>query len=76
MDISTDLDFAADPATVYAMMLDRGYQEQVCVTSESRRWEVQITPPRTWTERPVGRCSIFAPRLPVPRLGPLGKFKG
>ena len=35
MDISTDLDFAATPAEVHAMMLDRGYQEQVCVASES-----------------------------------------
>ncbi|GAA3556861.1 hypothetical protein GCM10022197_10050 [Microlunatus spumicola] len=51
MDISTDLDFAATPAAVHAMMLDRGYQEQVCVDSESRRWEVEITPPRTKTSR-------------------------
>jgi hypothetical protein len=51
MDISTDLDFAATPAAVHAMMLDRGYHEQVCVESESRRWEVAVTPPRTWTSR-------------------------
>ena len=35
MDITTDLDFAADPATVHAMMLDEGYQEEVCVASHS-----------------------------------------
>lgn len=51
MDISTDLDFAADPAAVHAMMLDRGYQEEVCVASQARRWEVEISPPRTWTSR-------------------------
>jgi hypothetical protein len=54
MDISTDLDFAASPDAVHAMMLDRGYQEQVCVDSESRRWEVEVTPPRTWTSRTLG----------------------
>lgn len=51
MDISTDLDFAATPAEVHAMMLDRGYQEQVCVASGSRRWEVKVEPPRTWSSR-------------------------
>jgi uncharacterized protein DUF2505 len=51
MDITTDLDFAASPGDVHAMMLDRGYQEQVCVESGSRRWEVKISPPQTWTSR-------------------------
>jgi hypothetical protein len=51
MDISTDLDFAASPAQVHAMMLDRGYQEQVCVASEANPWQVEITAPRTWTSR-------------------------
>jgi hypothetical protein len=69
MDISTDLDFAADPATVYAMMMDRGYQEQVCVASESRRWEVEITPPRTWTSRtlqaPESAARFTGPELTI-----------
>ncbi len=69
MDISTDLDFAADPATVYAMMLDRGYQEQVCVDSQSRRWEVEITPPTTWTSRtldaPDSAARFTGPELTI-----------
>lgn len=69
MDISTDLDFAADPAAVHAMMLDRGYQEQVCVDSESRRWEVEITPPRTWTSRtleaPDSAARFTGPELTI-----------
>lgn len=69
MDISTDLDFAADPAAVHAMMLDRGYQEQVCVDSESRRWEVQVTPPRTWSSRtltsPESAARFTGPELTI-----------
>jgi hypothetical protein len=69
MDISTDLDFAATPAEVHAMMLDRGYQEQVCVDSESRRWEVTITPPRTWTSRtldaPDAAARFTGPELTI-----------
>ncbi len=51
MDITTDLDFAADPAAVSAMMLDRDYQEQVCVASRSLRYDVTIDPPTTKTSR-------------------------
>jgi Protein of unknown function (DUF2505) len=69
MDISTDLDFAADPATVYAMMLDRGYQEQVCEASESRRSAIEITPPRTWTSRaleaPDSAARFTGPELTI-----------
>ena len=69
MDISTDLDFAASPAEVHAMMLDRGYQEQVCADSRSRRWEVEITPPRTWTSRtldaPESAARFTGPELTI-----------
>jgi hypothetical protein len=69
MDISTDLDFAASPAEVHAMMLDRGYQEEVCVHSEARRWEVEITPPRTWTSRtleaPASAARFTGPELTI-----------
>ena len=69
MDISTDLDFAATPAEVHAMMLDRGYQEQVCVASGSRRWEVKVEPPRTWTSRaleaPESAARFTGPELVI-----------
>ncbi len=67
MDISTDLDFAADPATVHAMMLDRGYQEQVCVASGATPWSVEITPPRTWTSRTL-KAPDSAARFTGPEL--------
>ena len=51
MDITTDLDFDADPATVHAMMLDAGYQEEVCVASRSSRSEVAVTPSSSRTLR-------------------------
>ena len=69
MDISTDLDFAAGPADVHAMMLDRGYQEQVCVASEANPWKVEITPPRTWTSRtldaPESAARFTGPKLVI-----------
>lgn len=69
MDISTDLDFAADPATVHAMMLDQGYQEQVCVASRSSRYEVSITPPTTRTSRtlpsPAEAARFTGPELTI-----------
>lgn len=69
MDISTDLDFAADPATVYAMMVDRGYQEQVCVDSESLRSAVEVDAPRTWTSRtlpaPDAAARFTGPELTI-----------
>ena len=67
MDISTDLDFAATPAEVHAMMLDRGYQEQVCVASEASPWKVEITPPRTWTSRTL-KAPDAAARFTGPEL--------
>ena len=69
MDISTDLDFAAAPADVHAMMLDRGYQEQVCAASEASPWQVEITPPRTWTSRtlqaPASAARFTGPELTI-----------
>ncbi len=67
MEISTDLDFAASPAEVHAMMLDRGYQEQVCVASEASPWQVEITPPRTWTSRTL-KAPDSAARFTGPEL--------
>jgi len=69
MDITTDLDFAADPATVHAMMLDRGYQEQVCVASGADPWKVEITSPKTWTSRtlesPAAAARFTGPTLTI-----------
>ena len=69
MDITTDLDFAADPPTVYAMMLDRGYQEQVCLASHAVRSDVSVTPPATRTSRtltaPADTARFTGPELTI-----------
>ena len=68
MDISTRLDFAAPPADVYAMMLDQGFQEEVCVASESISYDVSVD----GVERPQprGRCDspASAARFTGPQL--------
>jgi Protein of unknown function (DUF2505) len=51
MDISTQLDFAAPPDQVYAMMTDQAYLEQVCVASESISYEASVSGSATHTSR-------------------------
>lgn len=69
MDITTDLDFAADPPAVYAMMLDQGYQEEVCVASRAVRYDVTIDAPSTHTSRtlsaPADTARFTGPELTI-----------
>jgi len=51
MDISSHLDFAAQPADVYAMMTDQKYLEEVCVASGSLSYHVSAEGPTTKTSR-------------------------
>ena len=69
MDISTDLDFAAAPAAVFAMMTNQQYQEQVCVASEAVSYEVSVAGPTTHTSRtlpaPDSAARFTGPQLTV-----------
>ena len=51
MDISTRLDFAADPASVFAMMTDQAFLEEVCVASESISYDAAVSGSTTKTSR-------------------------
>ncbi len=51
MDISTRLDFAGDPATVYAMMTDQSYLEEVCRASQSAGYDASVAGTTTRTSR-------------------------
>ena len=51
MDISTHLDFAAEPDAVFAMMTDQAYLEEVCVASESISYDVSVSGSTTKTSR-------------------------
>ncbi len=51
MDISTTLDFAAQPDAVYAMLLDQAYQEEVCVESHSISYDASVSESSTSTTR-------------------------
>lgn len=42
MDISSRADFAADPATVYAMLTDEAYLTELCRQSEASDYEVSV----------------------------------
>ncbi len=69
MDISTGLDFAATPADVYAMMTDQRYQEEVCVASQSIRYEAAVSGATTHTTRtlpsPSSAARFTGPELSV-----------
>ena len=69
MDIATRLDFAADPAAVFAMMTDRKYQEEVCVASESISYDVTISGDSTSTSRtlpsPESAARFTGPQLTI-----------
>jgi len=51
MDITTSLDFAADPAAVFTMLTDQKYLEEVCVASESISYAASVSGPSTHTSR-------------------------
>ena len=51
MDISTRLDFAAEPDDVFAMMTDQAYLEEVCVASESISYDASVSGSTTTTSR-------------------------
>ncbi len=51
MDISTHLDFAAEPDAVFAMMTDQAYLEEVCVASESISYDASVSGSTTKTSR-------------------------
>lgn len=67
MDISTGLDFAAAPADVYAMMTNQDYQEEVCVASQSIRYEATVSGTTTHTTRTLPSPSSAA-RFTGPEL--------
>ena len=51
MDISTHLDFAAEPDAVFAMMTDQAFLEEVCVASESISYDAAVSGSTTKTSR-------------------------
>ena len=69
MHINTRLDFAAEPAAVFAMMTDQKYQEEVCVASESTSYDVTVSGDRTSTSRtlpaPESAARFTGPTLTI-----------
>jgi hypothetical protein len=69
MDISSHLDFAAEPADVYAMMTDRRYLDEVCVASGSLNYHVSVDGSTTKTSRtlpaPDSAARFTGPQLTV-----------
>ena len=69
MHINTRLDFAADPAAVFAMMIDQKYQEEVCVASDSTSYDVTVSGDRTSTSRtlpaPESAARFTGPHLTI-----------
>jgi hypothetical protein len=51
MDLSSHLDFAAEPADVHAMMTDQKYLDEVCVASGSLSYDVSVDGSTTKTSR-------------------------
>jgi hypothetical protein len=69
MDISTHLDFAAEPDAVFAMMTDQAYLEEVSVASESIRYDAAVSGSTTKTSRtlaaPESAARFTGPELTV-----------
>jgi hypothetical protein len=42
--VTAQIRYAADPATTFAMLLDRGFQEQVCRETGARAFDVSVEP--------------------------------
>ena len=69
MNISSHLDFAAQPADVYAMMTDQKYLEEVCDASGSLSYHVSVDGSTTRTSRtlpaPDSAARFTGPKLTV-----------
>jgi hypothetical protein len=69
MDISSRLEFAAEPAEVYTMLTDKAYLEEVCVASRSLEYEASVDGDRTHTSRklaaPESSARFTGPTLTV-----------
>jgi Protein of unknown function (DUF2505) len=69
MDLSSHLDFAAEPASVYAMMTDQKYLEEVCVASGSLSYHFSVDGSTTRTSRtlpaPDSAARFTGPQLTV-----------
>jgi hypothetical protein len=69
MDISSHLDFAAQPTEVYAMMTDQKYLEEVCVASGSLSYNVSVDGSTTKSSRtlhaPDSAARFTGPHLTV-----------
>jgi Protein of unknown function (DUF2505) len=69
MDLSSHLDFAADPADVYAMMTDQRYLDEVCVASGSLSYHASVDGSTTRTSRtlpaPDSAARFTGPQLTV-----------
>jgi hypothetical protein len=69
MDLSSHLDFAAEPTDVYAMMTDQKYLDEVCVASGSLSYHVSVERSTTKTSRtlpaPDSAARFTGPELTV-----------
>ena len=69
MDISSHLDFAAQPNDVYIMMTNQKYLDEVCVASGSFSYDVSVNGLTTKTSRtlpaPDSAARFTGPRLTV-----------
>jgi hypothetical protein len=69
MDISSHLDFAAEPTDVYAMMTDQKYLDEVCVASGSISYHASVEGSTTKTSRtlpaPDSAARFTGPQLTV-----------
>jgi hypothetical protein len=67
MDLSSHLDFAAQPTDVYAMMTDQKYLDEVCVASGSLSYHASVLGTTTKTSRTL-RAPDSAARFTGPEL--------
>ena len=69
MDLSSHLDFAAQPTDVYAMMTDQKYLDEVCVASGSLSYHTSVAGSTTKTSRtlpaPDSAARFTGPQLTV-----------
>ncbi len=69
MDITSKSEFAADPETVFSMLTNPDYLEQVCVASHALEHEVSVNGSRTRTSRtlaaPESAARFTGPRLTI-----------
>lgn len=69
MDITSKSEFAADPETVFSMLTNPDFLEQVCVASQALEHEVSVNGSRTRTSRtlaaPESAARFTGPRLTI-----------